>query len=82
MIKNNLFNFATSELSQDAFICYLASFALNDSNEDPVLNTCARNMLRLFVPEINAEDITLVNIEQQFTLDKVGNQNVYIVLTA
>lgn len=80
MIKNNLFNFATSELSQDAFICYLVSFALNDSNEDPVLNTCARNMLRLFVPEINAEDITLVNIEQQFTLDKVGK--IDILLTA
>ena len=27
-MKNNLFSYATSELSQDAFICWLCSFAL------------------------------------------------------
>lgn len=80
MITNNLFNFATSELSQDAFICYLASFALKDSIVDSVLNACARNLLHLFVPEINAENITLVNIEQQFNLEKVGR--IDILLTA
>ncbi|MDY6291309.1 MAG: PD-(D/E)XK nuclease family protein [Succiniclasticum sp.] len=80
MIKNNLFSFATSELSQDAFICYLVSFALEDSIVHPVLNTCARNMLHLFVPEISAENITLVKIEQQFNLEKIGR--IDILLTA
>ena len=29
-LKNNLFNYATSELSQDAFLCWLASYALEE----------------------------------------------------
>ena len=76
MIKNNLFNYATSELSQDAFICYLASFALKDTSTDPVLNECARNLFHLFVPEIDAEDVVLERIEQQFSLGKNGRIDV------
>ncbi len=30
--SNNIFKYATSELSQDAFICYLLSFALEENN--------------------------------------------------
>ena len=36
-MKNNLFNYATSELSQDAFICWLCSFALPDARPNPTL---------------------------------------------
>ena len=32
-MKNNLFNFATSELSQDGFICWCLNW-INYSNED------------------------------------------------
>lgn len=78
MIKNNLFNYATSELSQDAFICYLASFAFKDASMDLVLNECARNMLHLFVPEISAEDVVLESIEQQFNLEKIGRLDVLL----
>jgi hypothetical protein len=36
--KPNLFNFATSELSQDAFICWLLSFA-NYNSDEPIVKT-------------------------------------------
>ena len=52
-LKNNLFNYATSELSQDAFLCWLASYALEDAEPDDALRSCAREMLELFVPEFN-----------------------------
>lgn len=80
MIKNNLFNYATSELSQDAFICYLASFAFKDANKDFVLNECARKLFHLFVPEIDAEDVVLEQIERQFKLEKKGR--IDVLLTA
>lgn len=76
MIKNNLFSYATRELSQDAFICYLASFAYQNANNDPVLNECAKNLFHLFVPEIDAEDVVLEKIEQQFNLGKNGRIDV------
>ena len=52
-LKNNLFNYATSELSQDAFLCWLASYTLEDAEPDDALRSCAREMLELFVPEFN-----------------------------
>ena len=76
MIKNNLFNYATSELSQDAFICYLASFAYKNANKDSALTECARNLFHLFVPEIDTEDVVLEKIEQQFSLGKNGRIDV------
>lgn len=80
MINNNLFYYATSELSQDAFICYLASFAFKDANKDPVLNECARNLFHLFVPEIDAEDVVLEKIERQFSLGKNGRIDVLLTV--
>ena len=80
MTKNNLFNYATSELSQDAFICYLASFAFKDASKDSVLNECAKNMLHLFVPEISVDDVVLVKIERQLGLGKNGR--IDVLLTA
>ena len=59
-MKNNLFNYATSELSQDAFLCWLASYALEDA-----LRSCAREMLELFVPEFNGRPFTLTDVERQ-----------------
>lgn len=52
MTKNNLFNFATSELSQDAFICWLLNFAHKDHlDEDRILTECAKKLLQKMVPE-------------------------------
>lgn len=36
-LKNNLFEYATSELSQDAFICWLASYAHDEAEKDEAL---------------------------------------------
>ena len=33
MERNNIFNFATSELSQDAFICWLCNWVNFDDND-------------------------------------------------
>lgn len=50
MTKNNLFRYATSELSQDAFICWLMSFAHKDHlQEDAVLRECAQKLLHKMV---------------------------------
>ena len=39
---NNIFRYATSELSQDAFICWLLSYATEDGwNKDSQLRECA-----------------------------------------
>ena len=46
-LKNNLFEYATSELSQDAFICWLASYAHEEAEKDAALknagNVCIGN---------------------------------------
>ena len=64
-LKNNLFNYATSELSQDAFLCWLASYTLEDAEPDDTLRSCAREMLELFVPEFNGHPFTLTDVERQ-----------------
>lgn len=64
-MKNNLFYYATSELSQDAFLCWLASFALEESSSDPVLKDCARHLIAMFVPELAHTQFTLVDVERQ-----------------
>ena len=69
-LKNNLFNYATSELSQDAFICWLASHALVDCDgnyisSDDVLRECALQMLVMFVPEFKGKKFDLLSVERQ-----------------
>lgn len=47
-MDNNLFNYATSELSQDAFICWLLSFAKQES-KDEKLKEVAQALIRKFI---------------------------------
>lgn len=64
-MKNNLFSFATSELSQDAFICYLLNFAHQDHlDEDPVLSQCAKQLLALVIED--EKDLTITKIQRQY----------------
>lgn len=76
-MQNNLFRYATSELSQDAFIAWLASYALEDSEPDLALRECADKMLRAFVPELKDEQFKLENVERQ-----VKNIDILFTLTA
>lgn len=64
-LRNNLFYYATSELSQDAFLCWLASYALEDAEPDDALHSCAREMLELFVPELKGRPFTLKDVGRQ-----------------
>lgn len=64
-MKNNLFYYATSELSQDAFICWLSSFALKESSRDAALQECARHLITSFVPELSGTDFSLLDVERQ-----------------
>lgn len=60
--NNNIFHYATSELSQDAILCWLFSFALKDADNEPALKSCAVDFLKQFVPELkNETDIWLSN---------------------
>ena len=45
-LKNNLFEYATSELSQDAFICWLASYAHEEAEKDAALNPAGEESFR------------------------------------
>ena len=65
MKKNNLFMYATSELSQDAFICWLMNFAHKDHlNEDVVLTNCAKELLSKIIR--TGEDLTVTDIKRQY----------------
>ncbi|WP_303871934.1 PD-(D/E)XK nuclease family protein [Acetobacterium wieringae] len=65
MKRNNLFTFATSELSQDAFICWLLSFAHQDHiNEDHTLTKCAKELLRKIVN--TEDDLFVTKLKKQY----------------
>lgn len=72
-LKNNLFSYATSELSQDAFLCWLASYALENAEPDDALQACAKDLLELFVPEFKGRPFTLKHVERQ-----VGHMDVLL----
>lgn len=58
-MKNNLFTYATKELSQDAFICWILSFAMKDAQNDITLCECAKDFIRYFIPDLNSNEIYL-----------------------
>lgn len=64
LMKNNLFTYATSELSQDAFICWLMSFAHEEYlSVDPHLTDCARELLAI-----------MIGSEEEFVITKISRQ--------
>ncbi len=70
-LDNNLFYYATKELSQDAFICWLCSYALRGEAEgkgDNVLAACAKDVIKSFLCEKENESDTefeLLRIDKQ-----------------
>lgn len=81
-MKNNLFYWATGELSQDAFICWLMSYAMKDSKEDAVIKACAQEFLWMFIKKSSSEDksnigpsdIVVDKIERQVTVNEEKKQ--------
>lgn len=60
--KNNLFSFATSELSQDAFICWCLNW-FNDASK-PALQEMAKKIISRLT---NLEEIVSVEVFRQFS---------------
>ena len=79
-LKNNLFYYATKELSQDAFICWLSSYALDEAdNSDKELVNCAKNFIGELLEkgiesDIDIERVHLINVERQV-------ENIDVLLT-
>ena len=72
MKETNLFNWATGELSQDAFICWLLSFAKNHGI-NPQLEACAWDFIHRIPNLENAK--RLVSIERQVAVEIPGKGN-------
>ena len=63
-MRNNIFEFATGELSQDAFICWCANWFNDDSK--PRLKDMSVELMRKFT---GIEDIKSVMVCRQFSQD-------------
>ncbi len=57
--NNNIFKYATSELSQDAFLCWLLSYAVDGCNANTELTKCAQELLQLFDESLNKKDLCI-----------------------
>ncbi len=66
--KPNIFEYATKELSQDAFLCWLFSYAIKGIDKDNNIKACAIDFLKSFIPELeNEKEIFLTKApEKQF----------------
>lgn len=76
MKETNLFHWATSELSQDAFICWLLSFAKNNG-VNPQLEACAWDFIHSIPNLQNAKQI--INIERQVAVKIPGERRKGII---
>jgi len=68
MNSPNLFSFATSELSQDAFICWFLSWTKEEySSKDLSLHNCARKFISVIFEKhsLNMPDISSVEVTKQ-----------------
>ena len=76
MRENNLFKWATSELSQDGFICWLMSFAKNHGI-NPQLEACAWDFIHRIPGLENAK--RLISIERQVAVRIPGERKKGII---
>ena len=77
MKETNLFRYATSELSQDAFICWLLSHAkIENQNKNTEITQCAVDFLHAIPQLSKVKDIA--EIQRQYS---VGNVRIDILLT-
>ena len=65
-MKNNIFFYATKELSQDAFICWLMSYAMKNAKKDEGLCQCAKDLIRQFVGNECCNELWVTNIQRQY----------------
>lgn len=65
MEKNNIFNFATSELSQDAFLCWFINW-INYKDSEPVLYKKAKEFIDTMLKRFLPIEYKKVDIYKQF----------------
>jgi len=68
MSSPNIFSFATSELSQDAFICWFLSWAKEEyASKDLSLHNCAKNFISIIFEKhsLDMTDISSVEVTKQ-----------------
>ena len=68
MERNNIFNFATSELSQDAFICWLCNWVNFDDNNLSEDEKKLKELATDFIEKMSGEKLgdRKVNIKRQY----------------
>ena len=68
MERNNIFNFATSELSQDAFICWLCNWVNFDDNDLSEDEKKLKALATDFIEKMSGEKLgdRKVNIKRQY----------------
>ena len=73
--SNNLFDFATSELSQDAFFCWSLNWlSVKEDTEDPYYKY-GKAMLDLFLGDNKKVEYTDVHIKKQFVVEFKRDEN-------
>lgn len=82
MEKPNLFTFATSELSQDAFLAWLLSWADKKYfSENHSLNLCANEVINLFIGKnINIKSVYVERQYEHIDLWFVFNDNISLII--
>ena len=86
-MKPNIFDIATKELSQDAFITWLLAFADNDNQQyDKELNLCAKEFVSMLIkkqiPNFNEPILTVEAGRQWKNIDvwaEVNNKYLIII---
>ena len=79
-MRSNIFDYATSELSQDAFICWLLTHASKDEwNTNPKLREYAVRFIREIVPDFHNDESEYVSdLHHEFLLAKEGRKRNFI----
>ena len=73
-MENNIFKFATKELSQDAFLAWLINWLnIKENNENKAIRKCANNFLKKILENnekwknlLEENEIDIQGIEVQF----------------
>jgi hypothetical protein len=79
VVKPNIFSYATSELSQDAFICWLLTWAQKDYRDtDPLLHRCANDLLaELFKGKGHVLPTTIVSFD---ILKQLHDADIFVII--
>jgi len=80
-LKNNIFEIATKELSQDAFIHWLLKFAkIEHGKENEALSKCAKELLTYITGEKNPVVITIESQYKNIDILVVVNDSINIII--